>query len=69
MLVFLNKTKTIPLNEILLITQQTNKYKKKKTVIINIKGKKIKVKKSINIIIKRKEKQKGFLKEKIRREA
>lgn len=63
MIIFLNKKKTIPLDEILLIKQEKHKQKKRKTVIFNIKGKKIIVKNNINIIIKRIEKQNGFLKE------
>ena len=62
MLIFLNKKKTIPLDDIILITQEKNKYKKNKTVIINIKGKKIRVKNNINTIVKRIEQNNGFLK-------
>ena len=62
MLIFLNKKKTIPLDEILLIKQEKNKHNKKKTIIINIKGKKITEKNNIKVIIKRIEKTNGFLK-------
>ena len=62
MLVFLNKKKTIPLDDIILISQERNKFKKGKTAILTIKGKKIIEKNNINVLIKRIEKQKGFLK-------
>ncbi len=62
MLVFLNKKKTISLDDIILISQKKNKYKKGKTVIVTVKGKKIIEKNSIDVLIKRIEKQKGFLK-------
>jgi len=62
LLVFLNKKKTIPLDDIILISQRKNKSKKKKTLIITTKGKKIIEKNSVEVLVKRIEKQKGFLK-------
>ncbi len=64
MLVFLNKKKTIPLDDIILISHEKSKSKKKKTVILTVRGKKIIEKNSVAVLIKRIEKQKGFLKEK-----
>ena len=62
MLVFLNSEKTISLDEIVCIYEKKKKKNKTKTIIIDKEGRKIADKNNINIIIKRIEKQNGFLK-------
>ncbi len=61
-MVFLNKKKAVPLDDIVLISQYKNKSREGKTLIITTKGDKIIEKNSVGVLVRRIEQQKGFLK-------